>query len=141
MREWLQAWTSGFIKDGVINGTLMNTNFLNFIAMVRVCSSPAGGKVSVLNGYCLWNSILEAVHWQGLSVGYGSNDTWLKTEEIVQWMVCHTDRKYLHQGLIHAIIKVFSQSDEDSYHHLYQKKLDISFFQIYQYLKLCSLPV
>ena len=24
--EWLQVWTRGFIKDSVINGTLINTN-------------------------------------------------------------------------------------------------------------------
>ena len=24
--EWLQVWTRGFIKDRVINGTLINTN-------------------------------------------------------------------------------------------------------------------
>ena len=42
--------------------------------------------------------------------------------------------------LLHAIINFFSQSDDDSYNHLYQKKLDMPFWQIYQYLKLCSLP-
>ena len=56
-------------------------------------------------------------------------------------MVCHSDRQYLHHSLLPAIIDFLSQSDENFYHHLHQKNLDVPFWQIYQYLKLCSLPV
>ena len=129
MVEWLQVWIRGFIKDGVINGTLINTysittvhkqlnniavTFLNFV-----------GNVSLLVGYCCWNSVLAAVHWQGLSVGYESNDNRPRIEEIVEWMVLHSDRKYLHWRLLPAIINFLSQNDEVSYHNLQQKNLDI----------------
>ena len=40
---------------------------------------------------CLWNSALEAVHWQVLSVGYGSTNNTLRIRERVEWMVCHSD--------------------------------------------------
>ena len=40
---------------------------------------------------CLWNSTLEAVHWQGPSVGYGSTNNRLRIRERVEWMVCHSD--------------------------------------------------
>ena len=56
-------------------------------------------------------------------------------------MVCHSDRQYLHHSLLPVIIDFLSQSDENFYHHLHQKNLDVPFWQIYQYLKLCSLPV
>ena len=59
----------------------------------------------------------------------------------VEWMVCHSDRQYLHHSLLPAIIDFLSQSDENFYHHLHQKSLDVRFKKIYQYLKLCSLPV
>ena len=56
-------------------------------------------------------------------------------------MVCHSDHQYLHHRLLPAIINFLSQSDEDSYHHRHQKNLDVPFWHIYQYLKLCSMPV
>ena len=59
--------------------------------------------------------------------------------EIIAWMICHSDCTYLHQRLLHGIIIFFSQSNEDSYHYLYQKNLNIPFWQIYQYLKLRAL--
>ena len=56
-------------------------------------------------------------------------------------MVYHSDRQYLHHSLLHAIIDFLSQGDENFCHHLHQKNLDVPFWQIYQYLELCSLPV
>ena len=99
------------------------------------CSSPASGKVLLLNGYCWWNSVLKALHCQELSVGYGSNDNRLRIGGIIEWMVCCSDYKYLPQRLLPVIINFLSQSDEDSYYHLHQKNLNIP--KIYQYLKLC----
>ena len=36
-------------------------------------------------------------------VGYGSNDNRLRAWVKVGWMVCHSDRKHLHQRLLPAI--------------------------------------
>ena len=71
-----------------------------------------------------WIRGLEVLHWQRLSVGYGSNDKKMSIGEGVEWMVCHFDRKYLHHRLV--IINFLSLSDEDSY-HLHQKSLDETF--------------
>ena len=90
---------------------------------------------------CWWNSVLEGVYSQGLSVGYGSNDNKLRIGERVEWVICPSDRQYLHERLLPAIINFLVLSDECSYHHLHQKNLDIQFWQIYQYLKSCSPPV
>ena len=45
----------------------------------------------LLYGYCVCESVLEAVHWQGLSVGYGSTNNRLRIREREGWMVCHSD--------------------------------------------------
>ena len=37
--------------------------FINFTADYDLCFSPA--SEGLLNGYCWWNSVLEAVNWQG----------------------------------------------------------------------------
>ena len=129
MVEWLQVWIRGFIKDGVINGTLINTYSITTVHKqlnnVAVTFLNFVGNVSLLVGYCCWNSVLGAVHWQGLSVGYESNDNRPRIEEIVEWMVLHSDRKYLHWRLLPAIINFLSQNDEVSYRNLQQKNLDI----------------
>ena len=129
MVEWLQVWIRGFIKDGVINRTLINTYSITTVHKqlnnVAVTFLNFVGNVSLLVGYCCWNSVLAAVHWQGLSVGYESNDNRPRIEEIVEWMVLHSDRKYLHWRLLPAIINFLSQNDEVSYHNLQQKNLDI----------------
>ena len=129
MVEWLQVWIRGFIKDGVINGTLINTYSITTVHKqlnnVAVTFLNFVGNVSLLIGYCCWNSVLAAVHWQGLSVGYESNDNRPRIEEIVEWMVLHSDRKYLHWRLLPAIINFLSQNDKVSYHNLQQKSLDI----------------
>ena len=39
----------------------------------------------------LWNSALEAMHWQGLSMGYVSANHRLRIREKVEWMVYHSD--------------------------------------------------
>ena len=72
-------------------------------------------------------SVLEGVYSQGLSVGYGSNDSKLRIGERVEWVVCPSDRQYLHERLLPAIINFLILSDERSYHHLHQKNLDIQF--------------
>ena len=36
-------------------------------------------------------------------VGYGSNNNSLRVWEKFDWMVCHSDCKHLHQGLLPAI--------------------------------------
>ena len=56
-------------------------------------------------------------------------------------MVFPSDCQYLHHNLVPAIIGFLSQSDQNFCHHLHQKNLDVPFWYIYQYLKLCSLPV
>ena len=56
-------------------------------------------------------------------------------------MVCLSDRQYLHHSLQPAIIDFLSQIDENFYQYLNQKNLDVPFWQICQYLILCSLPV
>ena len=35
-------------------------------------------------------------NWQGLSIGYESNNYRLSIVKRVEWMVCHSDHKYLH---------------------------------------------
>ena len=35
-------------------------------------------------------------NWQGLSIGYESNNYRLNIVKRVEWMVCHSDHKYLH---------------------------------------------
>ena len=47
----------------------------------------------------MWNSVLEAMHWQGLSVGLGSTDNRLRIRESVEWMVCHSDRVSLSETI------------------------------------------
>ena len=59
----------------------------------------------------------------------------------VDGLLCHSGCQYLHHRLLPAIINFLSQSDGDSYHHFHQKNLDVPFWQIYQYMKLCLLPV
>ena len=53
-------------------------------------------------------------------------------------MVCHSDCHCLHHSLLPA---TDFQSDENFYHHLHQKDLDVPFWQIHQYFKLFLLPV
>ena len=59
---------------------------------------------------------------RGLSVGYRHNANKLNTVVGAEWMVFHSARKYLHQRLLPAITNSLSLSDEDSNHHLHQKK-------------------
>ena len=75
-----------------------------------------------------------------LTEGYRSNPEY-RGNGRVEWMVCHCDRQDLHQNLLPTITDSLSQSDEDFYHHLHQKNLDVLFWQTFQYLKFCSLPV
>ena len=74
----------------------------------------------------------------------GSNDNMLSIRDgksRVEWMVCRSYRQYLHHSLLPpAIIEFLSQNDENFHHHLQQKNLDVPFWEICQYLKLCSLP-
>ena len=51
---------------------------------------------------------------QGLSVSCGSKNNRLREKEMVEWMVCHSDRKYLHQIQLPAIMNLRSLSDENS---------------------------
>lgn len=60
---------------------------------------------------------------RGLSVGYRHNANKLNTVVGAEWMVFHSARKYLHQRLLPAITNSLSLSDEDSNHHLHQKKI------------------
>ena len=39
----------------------------------------------------MWNSVLEAMHLQDLSLGYGRTKNRLRLRERVEWMVCHSD--------------------------------------------------
>ena len=93
---------------------------------------------------CLWNSVLDAVHWQGLSVGCKSDYHKLRIWERKEWMVCHSDRKYLHHRLLPAITIFLSLSDEDSNHftkknwmYHFDKFNSIRNFVCYQY---CFVP-
>ena len=52
--------------------------------------------------------------WQELSVGYGRNNTGLRIGQTMEWMVCHSNIKYLHQSLLTAIINFLSLSDKDN---------------------------
>ena len=94
-----------------------------------------------LSGYWWWNSVLEVIHWQKLSLRYGNNDDRLRIEKRLDWVFFHSGCKYVYQRLLHAINNFPSQCDEDFYNHLHQKHLDVPFWQIYQYLKLSLLPV
>ena len=58
------------------------------------------------------------VSMEVMIIGYGSNDNRVRIWERVEWMICHSDYKYLHQRLLPAIINFLSLSDEDSCHHL-----------------------
>ena len=132
----------GFIKDDVINETLITTK-----STIKYSVDQRYGKSVIQHRYDLrsssrWDSVLETVQWQGLSEGYGSNDNRPRIGERIEWMVCHSGRQYLHHRLLlPAIINFLSQSDKDSYHHFHQKNLDVPFWQIYQYMELCSSPV
>ena len=79
--------------------------------------------------FTVGESVLEVVHWQGLSKGYESNYNRLRIGERVEWIVCHSDRQYL---LIIAS-KFLSESDEYSYHYLPPKKSECTI--------LANLPV
>ena len=39
---------------------------------------------------------LKALHWIRLPVGYDGNDNRLRIEERMEWVVHHSDHKYLH---------------------------------------------
>ena len=105
--------------------------YLNFTTIICVWAQPEESRISLMSGYCWWNSVLEVLHWQELSEGFGSNYNRLRIGEKVEWMVCHSDCKYLH---------FLSQSDEDPYHHLHQKKSGCTILANLP-AKLCLQPI
>ena len=92
--------------------------FVNFTATICVRPQP-----------------VARIHWMGTVV---ETVFWRRC---TRWMVCYSDRKYLYLRLLPTITNILSQNDENSWNHLQQNNLDIPFWQIYQYLRLCSLPV
>lgn len=74
---------------------------------IDTCSRLAGGQeldmLSLLFGSFWWNSVLEAVHWQGFS----DSGFKLRIEERVDLMAWHSDLKYFHQRLRPVIIEDF----------------------------------
>ena len=56
-------------------------------------------------------------------------------------MVRDSSRKYLHQRLLPAIINSSGLNDEGFNNNIYQKYLDVLFWQIYHNFKLCWQPV
>ena len=76
---------------------------------------------------CWWSSVLKVLHWQRLPVGYGNNDNRLRIGKKVEWMVCHSDCKYFQQRQLLTVITFPNLNDEDSFHHLHQKNVDIPF--------------
>ena len=81
---------------------------------------------------CFGNSTL-----QRLSVSCGSKNNRLREREIVEWMVCHSDRsifiRYNYLQLSTFGVWVMRI--------LHQKNLDVPFWQVYECLKLCLSPV
>ena len=56
-------------------------------------------------------------------------------------MVCHSDRKYLQQGLLLAIINFLSLIDGDSYYYIHQKNLDVyTILAVLAVLEILCLP-
>ena len=111
--EWLQDWTRGFTGDGVINGRLMNTsvNFrcthkngaaVMYWGITTIARVQGQRMASILASFLQWLGTVLAKQCfgraalGGLSVGYGNNDNRLRIGERVEWMVSHSDCKYLH---------------------------------------------
>ena len=103
-----------------------------------------GTHYSMFSSCTVQNSALQALCWQRLSVGYGSNDNRIRIGERVELeqMVCPSDCKYLHQRLLLAIINFLSLNVEDISTIIFTKKnVDVPFQQFYQQLKLCLQPM
>ena len=85
----------------------------------------------VLFQYCVWwNSTLVVLHWQMLSVGYGSNENRFRIGKGSSGWFFQSDCIFIE--VTSCSHQFLSLSDEDSYHHLHQN-LDVPF--------LCSSPV
>ena len=81
--------------------------------------------------YCLGavfvKQYLEILHQQGLSLDCGSNNNTLRIRERVEWMVCHSDHKYLYQRLLQPQSSILWVG---VMRILYQKNLDLLFWQV-----------
>ena len=124
-----QNWLPVFLKKGRLYQTTGTTKIL-FVADIFLVIFLLTCDILVASLPCLSGDSLiffcfllcEGLHWQRLSVGYGSNENGLKGRERHEWTVCSTFIEATtcnHQFL--------SLSDEDSYHYLHQKDLDVPF--------------